>query len=116
MYSGLKQLQGIRVRWQDLDAGKDAYKLLLDFDRQRDRPWEKDDVAEQRRFLIARARGLDAYGSGPLPQKYLKSRPNLLKAAIKLWEQVVLDGQEETAVQEAKSRIPKLQLLLKESE
>ena len=32
-----------------------------------DKPWEKDDIAELRRHLIAQAKALDAYASGELP-------------------------------------------------
>lgn len=116
LYLGLKQLQGVRVRWQDLASSREAYQLLLEYDRKTDRPWEKDDVAEQRRFLIARARGLDAYGSGPLPKQYVKDRAKLIKAAINYWQQVALDGGDNVATQEAKSRIPQLQKQLSETQ
>jgi len=49
------QLKGCMVRWQGLPAADEAKKILLDYDARQDRPWEEDDKAEQRRFLIAKA-------------------------------------------------------------
>jgi hypothetical protein len=111
-FSGLMQLQGVMTRWPDLPAGEEAKRILLDYESRPDKPWEADDIAEQRRFLIARARGVDAYGSGDLPEAYRKQRPSMLKAAIDLWEQVIADGQDAKAVAEAKRRIPVLTQLL----
>lgn len=112
IYSGLMQLQGVMTRWPDLPAADEAKRILLDYDSRNDKPWEADDIAEQRKFLIARARGVDAYGSGDLPEQYKEQRPNMLKAAIALWEQVLEDGQDANAVAEAKQRIPVLQKLI----
>jgi hypothetical protein len=56
--------------------------------------------------------GVDAYGSGDLPKQYQAQRKSMLQAAINLWDKVIEDGQDEDAVQEAKTRIPKLQRLL----
>ncbi len=111
-FAGLMQLQGVRVRWADLPAAEKALAVLTEYDQKADRAWEQDDIAEQRRALIARARALDAYGSGDLPEQYIKQRPEMLKAAIKLWEQVVADGQDQKAVNEAKRRLPVLNKLL----
>lgn len=110
-HSGLMQLQGVMNRWPDLDAAAEAKKILLDYEQRPDRGWEADDVAEQRRFLIARARSLDAYASGDLPPQYAGQRPDMLAAAIKLWELVVEDGQDKSAVAEAKRRLPVLKTL-----
>lgn len=112
IYSGLMQLQGVMTRWPDLPAADEAKRILLDYDSRNDKPWEMDDIAEQRKFLIARARGLDAYGSGDLPEQYQQQRPNMLKAAIGLWQQVLEDGQDADAVAEAKRRIPELTKLI----
>lgn len=112
IYSGLMQLQGVMIRWPDLPVANEAKRILLEYDNRNNKPWESDDIAEQRKFLIARARGVDAYGSGDLPEQYQKQRPNMLKAAIALWEQVIEDGQDAKAVAEAKKRIPALIKLL----
>jgi predicted esterase len=111
-FSGLMQLQGVRVRWADLPAAEKALAVLTQYEQNADRSWEDDDVAEQRRELIARARALDAYGSGELPPQYIKQRPEMLKAAIDLWKQVIADGQNKQAVDEAKRRLPVLDKLL----
>lgn len=113
IYSGLMQLQGVMTRWPDLPTADEAKRILLDYDNRNDKPWEADDIAEQRKFLIARARAVDAYGSGDLPEQYQAQRPNMLKAAIALWEQVLDDGQDADAVAEAMRRIPVLTKLLK---
>src|SRR5262245_26898641 len=56
LYSGLMQIKGIADRWPDVPATREAQKLLEEYDGRTERPWEADDVAEQRRFLIAKAR------------------------------------------------------------
>ena len=111
-YSGLMQLKGIMVRWPDTKAGIEAKKVLLDYDSRPQRPWEKDDIAEQRLFLIAQARGLDAYASGPIAKQYANQRGAMAQAAINLWKLVINDGQDSKAVSQAKSRIPKLQAIV----
>ena len=45
---------------------KKALALLTERERGDNKGWEKDDVAEQRLFLLAQARSLDAYAMGPL--------------------------------------------------
>ena len=105
------QLKGVQVRWNDLPAAQQALKILQKYDSADDRPWEAEDVAEQRRFLIARARGVDAYATGPLPKQYQKQKADMLNAAIQLWSAVVQDGQDKAAVAEAKRRLPVLQAL-----
>lgn len=87
-YAGLMQIKGVMERWPDLDAGKQARKLLLEYEAKPERPWEADDIAEQWRFLVAGARSLDRYGSGPLDARYEKMRPDMLKSALELWEKV----------------------------
>lgn len=113
-YAGLMQLKGIRVRWNDLPEADRALKILQEYDSADDRPWEAEDIAEQRRFLIAQARGVDAYATGPLPKQYQKQKASMINAAIRLWSAVIQDGQNEEAVTEAKRRLPILQSLSKE--
>ncbi len=76
LYSGLMQLQGVMQRWPDLPIGADAKRILVEYDSRAERPWDMEDLAEQRRFLIAQARALDAYASGDLPPQYAKERPD----------------------------------------
>lgn len=111
-YSGLTQLMGIRVRWNDLPESDKALVILKKLDAADHRPWEAVDVASQRRYLIAQARALDAYASGPLPKQYHDQKIGMLHAAIRLWSQVVADGQNEDAVAEGTRRIPLLKSML----
>ena len=85
LYSGLMQLQGVMQRWPDLKVADDAKRILLEYDARPEHPWEQDDIAEQRKFLIARARSLDAYASSDLPAQYANERQEMLEAAINLW-------------------------------
>lgn len=117
MFSGLMQLQGVMTRWSDLPAGEKARRILMEYDGKDEKPWEQDDIAEQRKFLLARARALDAYASGKLPDQYLKQRPAMAKAAIELWQTLIEDGSvpgsgaDPKTIAEAKRRIPVLQKL-----
>jgi pimeloyl-ACP methyl ester carboxylesterase len=113
LYSGLMQLQGVMQRWPDLKAADDAKRVLLDYESRQEKPWEEDNIDEQRRFLIARARALDAYASGELPPQYVNQRKDMLEAAINLWTLVIQDGQDDKAVDDGQRRLPKLQALLK---
>lgn len=108
LYSGLMLLKGVLERYPDLDAGADAKKALLAFQEKGDASWEKDDIAEQRKFLIAMARSLDAYCSGDLPPQYAGQKATWAKQAAELWQQVLMDGPDTPAGAEAKRRIPAL--------
>ena len=99
-------MKGISVRSPDLPEAKRATQALLQYDAQPDARWREDDVAEQRRFLIARGRGLDRYASGSLPKPYDAQRVGMARAALQLWEQVIADGQDQKAVAEANQRLP----------
>ncbi len=111
LYSGLMLLQGCMNRWPDLPAADEAKKILLDYDGKKEHPWEADDIAEQRRFLIAQARSLDAYATGDFPPQYAKERPGAAKQAMGLWQKVLDDGVDADACREAKKRIPALEKL-----
>jgi len=114
LYSGLMQLQGLATRWPDVPAAGAARKLLAEYDARPERPWEEDDLAEQRRFLVAEARALDRYGSSSFPPQYAKERPAVLAKAIELWQQVRDDRPDSPAGKEAAQRIPELERKLGE--
>ncbi len=116
LYTGLMLLKGVLERWPDLAEAKEAEKLLLEYDAKPEKPWEADDLAEQRRYLIAGARALAAYASSNLPKEYVKQKPNMLKAALQMWKKVHDDGPETPAGREAAKRIPELEKLLADSE
>lgn len=107
-HEALMLMKGISVRWPDLTEARRATQTLLRYDAQPDGQWRDDDVAEQRLFLIARARGLDRYASGMLPKQYEPQRADMANAAIHFWKQVIADGQDEKAVAEANRRLPEL--------
>lgn len=112
MFAGLMLLQGVMTRWPDLATADSAKRILLEYEGKADKPWEADDIAEQRKFLIARVRALDAYTSSPLPEQYIKQRPDMAKAAIALWEAVIEDGGDVKTTNEGKRRIVALKKLL----
>jgi hypothetical protein len=109
LFSGLMQLQGVSVRWPDTTAAAAAHKILTEYDAKADRPWERDDLAEQRRFLLAEARATDAYASGPLPPQYSKERPAMTRAALELWKQVLADDPDGANGKLAAQRIHELE-------
>lgn len=111
LYSGLMQIQGLATRWNDLPAAKEANRLLIEYDNKADRSWEKEDIAEQRRFLLAEARGFDAYASGELPKQYEGQRADMAAAALDRWRTLLADDAQSPAGQEARKRIPELMKL-----
>ncbi len=111
LYSGLMQAKGVSERWPDLPTARVATALLTQYEQAADRAWEREDIAEQRMFLIARAKSLSDYATGPLPAQYQGQRPNMAKGAIQLWNLVIQDGQDEAAAAEGKRRLPDLQKL-----
>lgn len=112
LFSGLMQLMGCVDRWPDAPAAAEAKKILAEYDAKKEKPWEEDDIAEKRRFVLAQAKALDAYASGPLPPQYVKQRPEMAKEAMKLWFILFKDNPDSPAGQEAKKRIPELKKLL----
>jgi pimeloyl-ACP methyl ester carboxylesterase len=113
LYSGLMLIQGVMARWPDLKPGEDAKRLLTEYEGKAEKPWEAEDIALQRKNLIARAHGLTAYATGALPAQYVKQRPDMAKAALELWKAILADGPDTPAGVEAKKRIPELEKLLK---
>jgi len=112
VHSGLMLLKGVMVRWPDLPLADKAKQTLLKYEDGKDQTWREADVALQRRFIVSRARAIDAYASGPLPQNYLAQRADMARNAIELWTIVIEDGQDAEAVAEAKRRVPELQKLV----
>ncbi|MFO0880978.1 MAG: hypothetical protein U0840_26950 [Gemmataceae bacterium] len=111
-YAGLMQVQGTMKRWPDLAEGKAAQKLLEEFESGGDTAWEKEDVAEQRRFLVAQARALDRYATGPLDPRYRDMKAGMLREAVRLYKTIAEDGPDTTAGREARKRLPVLEKLL----
>ncbi len=107
-YAGLMLIQGTMQRWPDLPEAEEAKKTLLEYEGKTEHPWEADDIAEQRKFLIARARALSDYATGDLPDQYAKQRGAMLEAAINLWTMIVEDAQDAKAVADGKKRVPEL--------
>jgi len=112
LYSGLMLLKGVYTRWPDLPQAAEAKKILLKHDEDPKSDWQEEDVAQQRLFLISRARALDAYACGNLARPYEKQRPAMARAAINLWQQVIADGQDRAAAAEGAERIPELRTLV----
>ena len=89
---------------------KEAKEILVKYEGP-DLDWEKEDIAQRRKFLIARAKALTDYATGPLPQQYTGQRPGMAKGAIELWNMVIEDGQDKAAVEEGRKRLAELQKL-----
>ena len=107
-YLGLMLLSGLSARWPDAPAAAEALAILREYDARDERPWERDDLAEQRKFLLAQARSLDAYASGPLSEQYAPMRKQMLASALELWRQVAADTPA-AAKREAAKRIAELE-------
>lgn len=112
LFGGLMQLKGAMERWDDAPSAAEAKKLLIAVQDGKDKTWELEDIAEQRRYIIAHARSLTAYATGPIPQQYLKDRPDMAKQAIQLWMLIQQDGQDAKAVKEGEKYIPELKKLM----
>ncbi len=111
LHSGLMQLKGAMTRWPDTAAGAAARELLLAYDARADRPWEADDIEEQRTFLVAEARGLAAYAASDLPPQYAKERPSMAEAALDRWRLIAAEMPDTEAGREAAGRIAALEAL-----
>lgn len=111
-YSGLMQYKGVYERWPGLPGALAAIKVLHAADEANPKTWEVEDIAEQRVLLVCGARRLSDYALGPLPPQYASQRTKMAQAALQQWEMVVADGQDAQAVADAKTVVPKLQMLL----
>jgi len=114
VYPGLMMLLGCAIRWGDLPAGAEAAKLVKEYDAKTEKPWDEEHNDFERRNALGRARGLDAYASGPLAGEYAKQRPAMAKAALELYGRLLQDGKYAKGVEEAKKRIPEMEKLLKQ--
>jgi pimeloyl-ACP methyl ester carboxylesterase len=112
LHAGLMQITGVMQRWPDLEPAKEAQKLLEEYEARTEKPWEADDLAEQRLYLAAQARALDGYASGPLDKQYAKMRETWLRQALELWQKVLADSPDSLAGKEAKKRITELEKML----
>jgi hypothetical protein len=114
-FAGLMLLKGTMERWPDLEVADAAKKTLLEFEDKKAKPWEADDVAEQRRYLVAEARWLSNYVLNGIPPKsqYAKYRPDFAKGAIERWEKVIADAPDSAAGKEGKKQVPELEKLVK---
>ena len=113
MHRGLMLLKGAAARWPDLAAGKAALKLLQEYDAKTDRPWEDDDVAEQRKQIAAEARGLGDYALNGIPagSQYEKQKPDMAKRAIDLWGVLIGDAPDSPLGKEGKKLVAELEPL-----
>lgn len=113
VYTGLMQLKGCLERWSDLPAAAEAKQVLLEYDGKAKKPWEDEDIAEQLRYVVATARGLSGYATGPLPEQYAKQRPDMAKEALKLWAIILEESSDEKVLEDAKTRVPELVKIVK---
>jgi hypothetical protein len=115
MHRGLMMLKGVAGRWPDLASGKDALKLLTEYDAKKDRPWEDDDIAEQIKQIAAEARGLSNYALNGIPagSQYEKQKPDLAKRAIELWGVLIKNAPASPLGKEGKRWVADLEPLTK---
>jgi predicted esterase len=111
---GVMLLLGCAIRFDGTPAGDEARKLCFELDAKAEKPWDDEFNVHERRFSLAQARALDAYASGPLPAQYAKQRVDMLKKAITIYANLLKDGKDARAVEEARKRIPVLLPMLKE--
>jgi hypothetical protein len=115
MHRGLMLLKGAAGRWPDLVSGKAALKLLREYDAKTERPWEADDIAEQRKQIAAEARGLGDYALNGIPagSQYEKQKPAIAKRAIDLWGVLITDAPDSALGKEGKKWVADLEPLTK---
>ena len=115
MHRGLMLLKGAAGRWPDLVSGKSALKLLQEYDAKKDRPWEDDDIAEQKKQIAAEARGLSDYVLNGIPagSPYEKQKPLFAQRAISLWDVIVADAPSSLLGKEGKKWVADLEPLTK---
>lgn len=114
-YRGLMLVKGAAGRWPDLAAGKAALALLTEYDSKKERPWEEDDLAEQRKHIAAEARALGDYALNGIPagSQYEKQKPDTAKRAIDLWGVLIADAPDSPLGKEGKKLVAELEPLTK---
>jgi hypothetical protein len=115
MQRGLMLLKGVVGRWPELETGKAALKLLQEYDAKTVRPWEDDDIAEQRKQIAAEARGLGDYALNGIPagSQYEKQKPDIAQRAIELWGVLITDAPNSALGKEGKKWVADLEQLTK---
>lgn len=112
LYPGLMVIKGVMERFEGMPAAAEAKKMLLEYDAKDDKPWELKETNERRRLILATARALSEYVSGPLPKEYEKERLPRAKEALQLWQFIEKDGAGTKAAVEAGERIPALRKIV----
>ena len=115
MHRGLMLVKGAAGRFPDLASGKAALKLLTEYDAKTDRPWEDDDIAEQRKLFAAEARGLGDYALHGIPagSQYEKQKPTIAQRAIDLWGVLIKDAPDSALGKEGKKWVADLEPIAK---
>jgi hypothetical protein len=115
MHRGLMLVKGVAGRWPDLATGKAALKLLQEYDAKTVRPWEDDDLAEQRKQIAAEARGLADYALNGIPvgSQYEKEKPAIARRASELWGVLITDAPDSALGKEGKKWVADLEPLTK---
>lgn len=111
LYSGLMLMVGVMTRWPDTPAGLAAKELLEKYESKDDRPWEADDLVEQRKFLAAEAKSLAAYATSELPSQYEKMRGSMAAAALERWKMIQADTPDTPLGKQAAAKIAELEKL-----
>jgi hypothetical protein len=113
LHRGLMQVKGVLERWPDTASGKQARKLLEEYEAKPQKPWEADDVAELRKQLLAEARSLGDYALNGIPagSPYEKSRPALASQAIEYWSALISDSPDAEYAKEGRKLVAALKPL-----
>jgi hypothetical protein len=114
LHAGLMLIKGVLERWPDLPAAADAKRILLEYEEKKDRSWEKEDIAEQLRYITADARTLGDYVLNGIPanSQYAKQRPNMARRAIELWTVVIQSAPDSDAAKEGKKQVLELEMVV----
>jgi hypothetical protein len=116
LHAGLMLLKGVLERWPDLPAAAEAKKILVEYEEKKDRSWEKEDIAEQLRYITADARSLGNYVLNGIPanSQYAKQRPKMARRAIELWTVVIQNASDSDAAKEGKKQVAELEKVAEE--
>ncbi len=114
-HAGLMLLKGVFERFPDTDGGKAARTVLEEYEGRKEKPWEATDLAEQKKYLAAEARGLSDYVLNGIPaeSQYAKAKPDMAKRALSIWELLIQDDPNSPAAAEGKKLLAELSALAK---